>query len=57
MEERVIFEEGVVRLSMRQLTELWMKAEEKCGANDIIDIKQPCGFFNEEVSFSIFDRL
>ena len=56
MDERVIHENGVVRMTMRQLTNLWMDASEKCGAGDLIDITQPESF-TEPVSFSIFDRV
>ena len=56
MDERVIFEKGVVRMTLRQLCDLWMEAEETCsGATDLIDINQPDNFTGE-VSFSIFEQ-
>ena len=56
MDERVIHETGVVRMTLRQLCNLWMDAEEKCsGATDLIDINQPDDFTGA-VSFSIFEQ-
>lgn len=56
MDERVIHESGVVRMTLRQLCNLWMDAEEKCsGATDLIDVSQPDNF-NGDVSFSLFEQ-
>lgn len=40
-DEERIREVGVVRMTSRQISELWIAVTEKCAVDDIIDIHQP----------------
>ena len=55
MDERCIQEKGLIRVSSRQLSMLWLETSDCCGVADIIDIKQPDNF-TDELSWSVFDR-
>ena len=37
----IIHEPGVVRMTSRQLSELWLTVTEKCAVDAVIDIRQP----------------
>ena len=52
-DEEVIREPGVVRMTSRQLSELWLAVTEKCAVDDIVDIHQP-DKFTGEVSWQIY---
>ena len=52
-DEEVIHETGVVRLSCRQLSMLWLELTDTCAVDALIDIQQPDNF-TDEVSWSIF---
>ena len=57
MDERVIFEKGVVRMTRNQLARLYVNALVVCEDPDaLIDIEQPREF-NDVVDFSIFGNV
>lgn len=55
MDGNIIHENGVVRMTARQLSNLWMEVTDHCGAMDQIDIRQPDSF-TEDVTFSVYAR-
>lgn len=54
MENGIIYEKGVVRMTARQLSTLWLEVSDRCGVDDIIDIRQP-DTFTEQADLSIYE--
>ena len=54
MDERIIHENGVIRVSARQLSMLWLETTDRCSVVDIIDIVQPENFI-DELEYSVFE--
>lgn len=55
MDGNIIHEKGVVRMTARQLSNLWLDVTDRCGAMDLIDVHQPDSF-TEDVGFSVYAR-
>ena len=56
MDERVIFEKGVIRMTYRQLSGLLLDADDRCRwPTTLPDIHQPEDF-TEPISFSVFEQ-
>lgn len=55
MDDFVIFENGVIRLTVRQLTDLWLDVTDRCDCLALIDVKQPDSF-THILDWSVFSN-
>lgn len=55
MDDFVIFENGVIRLTVRQLTDLWLDVTDRCDCSYLIDVKQPDSF-TDILDWSVFSN-
>lgn len=55
MDEEIIYERGVIRMTERQLFELLLSVQDGAMPSDIIDIRQPDSF-SEEVDWDIWEK-
>ena len=54
MDDEIIYERGVVRLTVRQLCNLWLDMDDR-RPMDIIDIQQPDGF-TQDVEWALYSQ-